>query len=280
MPFTIAFDGTKLHYSVHDYTDKWRKPTTIMMVHGFARSGEFWFNMVPYLARFFRVICPDLRGLGQSVPLKDPARTLNIGAYLKDLVTVADHAEADTFHLVGESIGGAISLTFAGHQPDRVRTLSVLAPAIFANEWIRTAYAVGYPSWEAAIRDLGVEGWARTSNGLARFPANIDPAFLEWYAKEVGKSDVEVVAAMVNFAATVDARPFLERIEAPVLALYPTSGEIATTEQASLLLDGVRDIHVSHLRTPHQMLGMLEPAACAQQILNFAALRDGFIARE
>jgi 3-oxoadipate enol-lactonase len=280
MPHTTAHDGAPLHYHVHDYTDPWRKASTIMLVHGFARSGNFWFNMVPYLARFFRVICPDLRGLGQSVPLADPARNLNIDAYLRDLETVADHAGAPDFHLVGESIGGAISLTFAGRAPKRVRTLSVIAPAIFANEWIRSAYAVGYPTWVDAIRDLGVEGWARKSNGLARFPASIGPAFLEWYAKEVGKSNADVVCAMVDFAASVDARPFLPRIEAPVLALYPTSGEIATNEQADLLRDNVPDIHVSNLRSPHQMLGMLEPAACAQQILNFAATHDGFIARE
>lgn len=280
MPLTTAKDGTPLNYTVHDYTDKWLNPSTIVMVHGFARSGDFWRNMVPYLARFFRVICVDLRGLGKSVPLADPARTLNIDAYMDDLLTVADHANAETFHLVGESIGAAISLVFGGSHPDRLRTLSLIAPAIFANAWIRTAYAVGYPTWEEALRDLGVEQWTRTSNTLARFPKTVDPAFPEWYAREVGKSDLEVVVAMANFAASVDARPFLPKITAPVLALYPTSGDIATGEQSRLLLDNVPDVHVSHLRSPHQMLGLLHPAQCAQQILNFAALKDGFVARE
>ena len=279
MPFTKAGDGATLHYTVHDYTDRWRTPTTIIMVHGFARSGEFWFNMVPYLARFFRVVCVDLRGLGQSVPLENPAQSVTIDAYVGDVATVADHAGAETFHLVGESIGGAISLVVAGQMPERLRTLSLIAPAIFANEWIRSAYAVGYPTWEGAMRDLGVEGWARKSNTLARFPKD-DPAFLDWYAKEVGKANVDVACAMVNFAASVDARPYLSKITAPVLALYPTAGDIATSEQSSLLLDAIADVRVSHLRSPYQMLSMLEPAACAQQILNFAALKDGFVARE
>ncbi|HWZ38317.1 MAG TPA: hypothetical protein VNY08_08465 [Bradyrhizobium sp.] len=33
-----------------------------------------------------------------------------------------------------------------------------------------------------AIRALGVEGWVRKSNTLARFPAGFDPAFADWYA--------------------------------------------------------------------------------------------------
>jgi len=80
--------GRRLHYVVHDYTDRWRKAETIILIHGFARSGEFWFNMVPYLARFYRVICPDLRGLGKSTPLHDPARALSLSAYIGDIATV------------------------------------------------------------------------------------------------------------------------------------------------------------------------------------------------
>jgi 3-oxoadipate enol-lactonase len=280
MPFVTSADGATLHYTVHDYTDRWREAGIIILVHGFARSGEFWFNIVPYLSRFYRVICPDLRGLGKSLPLADPAASISMAAYIGDLESVADHAGAKTFHLVGESIAGAITLIFAAERPDRVRTLSVIAPAVWANEWIRKAYAVGFPSWEQAIRTLGVEGWARKSNSLARFPADFDPAFMEWYAREVGKADLEVVAAMVNFAATVNAQPYLERIAAPVLALYPSGGNIASAEQEAALRDNIRSVHVSHLNTPHQMLGMLQPAACAEQILNFSSLHDGTVCHE
>jgi 3-oxoadipate enol-lactonase len=278
MPIVRAGDGTPLHYAVHDYTDRWRKAETIILIHGFARSGEFWFNMVPYLARFYRVICPDLRGLGQSTPLHDPA--LSLAAYIGDIEAVADHAGAATFHLVGEAIGGAITLIFAAERARRLRTLTVLAPAVWANEWIRNAYAVGYPSWVEAIRALGVEGWVRKSNTLARFPAGFDPAFLDWYAREVGKADVEIVTAMVDFAGTVDARPYLPKIASPVLALYPTGSNISSADQEAALREHIANVRVTHLETPYAMLGMLQPRACAEQILNFAADHDGIVCRD
>jgi 3-oxoadipate enol-lactonase len=280
MPIVQAADGTTLHYAVHDYTDRWRKAETIILIHGFARSGEFWFNMVPYLARFYRVICPDLRGLGQSTPLADPARTLSLAAYIGDIEAIADHAGAENFHLVGEAIGGAITLIFAAERPQRLRTLSVLAPAVWANEWIRNAYAVGFPSWVEAIRALGVEGWVRKSNTLARFPAGFDPAFLDWYAKEVGKADIDVVTAMVDFAGSVDARTYLPKITAPVLALYPTGSNISSSDQETALRDNIASVRVTHLETPYAMLGMLQPRACAGEILNFAAGHDGIVCRE
>ena len=280
MPTVTASDGATLHYAVHDFTDRWRKAETIILIHGFARSGEFWFNMIPYLARFYRVICPDLRGLGQSRPLHDPAAAISLEAYIGDIETVADHAGADTFHLVGEAIGGAITLIFAAERPRRVRTLCVLAPAVWANEWIRTSYAVGYPSWVDAIRALGVEGWVRKSNTLARFPTGFDPAFLDWYAREVGKADVDVVTAMVDFAGTVDAKPYLQKIAAPVLALYPTGSNISSSDQEAALRDNIASVRVTHLDTPYAMLGMLQPRACAEQILNFAGDHDGIVCRE
>lgn len=280
MPSLRTRDGATLHYAVHDYTDRWRKAETIMLIHGFARSGEFWFNMIPYLARFYRVICPDLRGLGQSRPLHDPAAAISLGAYIGDIEAVADHAGAATFHLAGEALGGAITLIFAAERPDRVRTLSVLAPAVWANEWLRNSYAVGFPSWVDAIRTLGVEGWVRRSNTLARFPEGFDPAFMDWYAKEVGKADVEVVVAMVNFAGGVDARPHLARIKAPVLALYPTGSNISTADQEAALRQNISFIRVGHLATPYALLGMLQPHACANQVLNFAALNDGLVCHE
>jgi 3-oxoadipate enol-lactonase len=280
MPIVKAADGTPLHYAVHDYTDRWRKADTMILIHGFARSGEFWFNMVPYLARFYRVICPDLRGLGKSTPLNEPSRALSLVAYLGDIEAVADHADAATFHLVGEAIGGAITLIFAAERPKRLRTLSVLAPAVWANEWIRNAYAVGFPSWVVAIRALGVEGWVRKSNTLARFPAGFDPAFMDWYAREVGKADVDVVTAMVDFAGGVDARPYLPKIAAPVLALYPTGSNISSADQEAALRERIANVRVTHLDTSSAMLGMLQPRACAEQILNFAADHDGIVCRE
>jgi pimeloyl-ACP methyl ester carboxylesterase len=280
MPTIKAGDGATLHYAVHDYTDRWRTPDTIIMVHGFARSGEFWFNMIPYLARFYRVICPDLRGLGKSVPLKDPHHTLSLDAYLADIEAVADHAGAETFHLAGEALGGAITLVFAGQRPDRVRTLSVIAPAVWANDWLRNSYAVGFPTWVEAIRTLGVEGWVRKSNTLARFPAGFDSAFMDWYAREVGKSDVEVVAALANFVGSVDARPYLAAIKAPVLALYPTGSNISSADQETALREHVASVRVTHLNSSSALLGMLQPAASAGQILNFASMHDGIACHE
>src|SRR3981081_1248144 len=63
--------GSQLYYEVHDYTDPWRQAPSLILQHGYGRSNKFWFNLIPYLSRHHKVICPDLRGLGQS-SIPDP----------------------------------------------------------------------------------------------------------------------------------------------------------------------------------------------------------------
>ena len=96
----------------------------------------------------------------------------------------------------------------------------------------------------------------------------------------MGKADVEIVTAMVDFAGTVDARPYLPKIASPVLALYPTGSNISSADQEAALREHIANVRVTHLETPYAMLGMLQPRACAEQILNFAADHDGIVCRD
>ena len=45
-----------MHYRVDDFTDPWRHPQTILMLHGNAESGLAWYAWVPKLARQYRVV--------------------------------------------------------------------------------------------------------------------------------------------------------------------------------------------------------------------------------
>jgi tripartite-type tricarboxylate transporter receptor subunit TctC len=77
-----------------------------------------------------------------------------------------------------------------------------------------------------------------------------------------------------------NARPYLGKVKAPVLALYPTGSNISTADQEQALREHIDSVRVVHLNSPYALLGMLEPAACAGQILNFAAMHDGIVCHE
>jgi 3-oxoadipate enol-lactonase len=85
---------------------------------------------------------------------------------------------------------------------------------------------------------------------------------------------------MVDFAGGVDTKPHLADIKAPVLALYPTGSNISSADQEAALRGYIVSVRVTHLNSSSAMLGMLQPAACAGQILNFASMHDGIVCHE
>src|SRR5882762_9551804 len=119
MPIARVADDLEMHYVVDDFSDPWRDPETVLMLHGSSESGAMWFGWVPHLARDFRVVRPDMRGFGASTPMpRDYPWTLDV--VIDDFIRLMDMLEINRFHLVGAKIGGTIARAFAARRPGRL----------------------------------------------------------------------------------------------------------------------------------------------------------------
>ncbi len=283
MPLLHRTSQPSLCYEFDDYTDPWRNAPCIVLQHGFARSSKFWFEWVPYLARFYKVIRPDLRGFGRSSKDFDLATGIAVNAYLDDLEAILDHAgvaAAQPVHYCGESMGGIIGILFAAERARRVRTLSLVSTPMQLNQAAKTRGSFGHASQEAALRALGARGYAQGKNTADRFPPGTDPGLMAWFADEQGQSDIEVMIAMQKLFYSLDATPYLPRIRAPLLGLYPSRDTHTTPEQLDLLRRSVRDHTIVQIPQKFHNLHCLHPAACATAVLHFAARHDGVSCHE
>src|SRR5262249_32110296 len=114
-----------LHYLVDDYTDPWRTPGTVLLLHGNAESSASWYAWVPRLAHRYRVVRPDMRGFGASTPMpRDFPWSLDV--LIDDFCRLMEALGVERFHLVGAKIGGTIARAFAARRPERVHTLTVV----------------------------------------------------------------------------------------------------------------------------------------------------------
>jgi pimeloyl-ACP methyl ester carboxylesterase len=68
----------------------------------------------------------DLPGFGQS----DPARRYTIAAFADRIIRWIEASGRGPVHLLGNSLGGAISVRVAATRPDLVRTLTLVSPAM------------------------------------------------------------------------------------------------------------------------------------------------------
>ncbi len=110
---------------------------SVLLVHGLGnRAHRDWHKVIPVLATQFHVITVDLPGFGSSEALAGGYAFDSLGAVLD--AVLARHA-ADRVHVVGHSLGGAVSLYFAHRYPQRVDRLvlvdaaGILLKSVFAD---------------------------------------------------------------------------------------------------------------------------------------------------
>jgi 3-oxoadipate enol-lactonase len=268
-----------IHYVVDDYTDPWKNAPVLLLQHGFARSHRVWFSWVPYLARYYKVVRADLRGMGSSAKNFDLS-ALSLETYFGDFDAVIEAVGGGPVHYCGESLGGILGMAYAAAHPEKLRTLAIVSSPVHLHGNDSKASTYGHASREEALRKMGARGWAEASNAGRRFGPGTDPGMMKWFVDEMGKSDVEVLIGTYNFASTIDALPYLSRITSPMLGLYPTNGPIAGDEQIELLRSKVPHVKIVRLPTSFHAINTSHPATCAKTLLHFASQHDGFACHE
>lgn len=274
MPFMARAGKPTIHYTIDDHTDPWREKPFLVLQHGYSRSGVFWRQWIPHLSRFYRVVCPDLRGLGRSPLDFDPDQDISAEGFIEDICALIDHLGGGPVHYCGESLGGILGIVMGATVPEKFRSITLLAAPLTIPKATQEAFACGYASWQEALRILGSKGWSEKVNTATRFPPDADPALVRWYAEECGKSNVEVLIALSRVASRVDVSGYMPKVRVPMLGLYPTAG-VVTGHEEKQIRAGIPGIRVINLPTPYHAIQVLMPAACAKALLHFCGEIDG-----
>lgn len=104
--------------------EPWRKPESVVLIHGNDESSREWYAWVPRMAQQYRLIRPDLPGLGHSnIPPGFEYSLANLATFV---TRVMDKAGVDSAHIIGAKTGGAVAMRFAADYPKRTRTLVVV----------------------------------------------------------------------------------------------------------------------------------------------------------
>lgn len=120
---TVDLDGP-VHYV--DFGGKDDGPT-VVLVHGLGGSHLNWDLLAPLLMPHGRVYALDLPGFGRSEP---GGRKASVQANTAVVKRFIDEVAGGPVVLVGNSMGGMISILVAGERPDAVSSLVLLDPAV------------------------------------------------------------------------------------------------------------------------------------------------------
>jgi pimeloyl-ACP methyl ester carboxylesterase len=258
-----AGDGVRLAYQVDDWTDPWRQPPTLVLLHAAMGSSRRLYAWVPHLSRHVRLVRPDLRGHGQSqVPAPDSPLTLERLA--RDVVDLLDHLGLDRVHLAGSSAGAIISMKVAIDFPDRIRTLGIFA----STPGLRPSN-VNTARWVAQIREKGLRGFLADTIGDRFDLTRVEPGFIDWFLDESARTSADWLARFVPLMGGVDLSDEIGRIRCPTLAVVPDHDPISSMAQYEVLRQRIPDIEfVVYGGLPHNITDAV-PDRCAEELRRF-----------
>jgi haloacetate dehalogenase len=120
----------------------------VMLLHGHPRTHTTWHRVAPLLAAEHTVICPDLRGYGESSkpPTSDDHAPYSKRAMAADCIALAKSLGHERFAIVGHDRGAYVAFRAALDHPEAIDALAVLdaipiadalarADAAFAEAW-------------------------------------------------------------------------------------------------------------------------------------------------
>jgi pimeloyl-ACP methyl ester carboxylesterase len=192
----------------------------LLFLHG---AGTFHgFEFAKSWTSKFKVIHPYHPGFGESGD--DPAMD-TFNDYVMHYVDLLDALGLDKVHLVGFSLGGFLAAQFASQQRDRVKTLTLVAPA-------------GMKSAEHPILDVlstpGEEVVGRLASNFEVLkpwlPAGPDPEFMSARYRE------STTLARLLWEKPWDQKfkRYLHRITAPTLIIWGDEDRIVPLEHANI----------------------------------------------
>lgn len=121
-------DGTKLRYR-----DNGGAGPAILMTHGIGESLEFWHRQFDSLNQSLRLIAWDMPGHGLS---DESPEAMSLEGQAQVAWKLLDQLGVGVVHLVGNSLGAAMSIRMASQEPTRVASMllansAALGPEVF-----------------------------------------------------------------------------------------------------------------------------------------------------
>jgi haloacetate dehalogenase len=213
----------------------------VLMLHGYPETHVMWHKVAPALSRDYTVVCPDLRGYGDSSKPKGLSDHSNYSkrAMAQDMVEVMRSLGHERFHVVGHDRGGRVGHRLARDHGARVRSLTIMdiSPTLKMYQSTDMAFARAYYHWffliqpaplpEKMLASLGpryiLGRIGRSKGGLKHFPRAVQREYMRCFNAH---STCEDYRAAATIDLIHDKKSLRTKIKMPVLALWGRKGVV------------------------------------------------------
>ena len=165
----------------------------VVMLHGFADTGDMWQPLAATLMASRTVVIPDLRGMGLS---SQPAGGYDKKTQGIDIARVLDRLGIATAELVTHDIGNMVGYAFTAQFPSRVARWAVL-----------DAPLPGIGPWDEILKSPMLWHFNFRGPDMERLVAGRERIYLDRFWNELSATPGAIDEATRQHYATLYARP-------------------------------------------------------------------------
>ncbi|WP_428675382.1 alpha/beta fold hydrolase [Reyranella sp.] len=165
----------------------------VVMLHGFADTGDMWGQAATAVAGNHTVVAPDLRGMGLS---SQPGGGYDKKTQALDIAGVLDVLKIGKVQLVSHDIGNMVAYAFAAQFPERVtRWVAIDAPI------------PGIGPWEEILKSPMLWHFNFRGPDMERLVAGRERIYLDRFYNELSADPKAIDEATRDHYAALYARP-------------------------------------------------------------------------
>jgi pimeloyl-ACP methyl ester carboxylesterase len=207
----------------------------VILINGLSRSGRHWLGFGHEMAKKFRVVTIDNRGVGRSGAVRT-SFVMSVQDMARDVVDVMNALSLSSAHIIGCSLGGMIGLGVCLLDQTRVRSLTMINSSIGGNLYPRISIkaVVGLLTSAASSRDVYVQAANYLIAGVSEERRN-------WILEQWRRFDqteapsFKVINQQLLAAARFQVKDRLKEIQVPIL-IYNSRDDVFVPIVNSALL--------------------------------------------
>ena len=240
---------------------------TVLLLHGYTANKDVWTYFAKRLTQDYHVVIPDLAGFGESA--KRLGSNYNIDSQVKRLDRFAEVLQLEKFHLVGNSMGGAVAAIYSARFPQKISTLALLAPYGLG----RAKKSEFWLQWDKGVNLLLIsnpDDFEKLLPYLFVKPPPMPGAFkkvLAAQAMEAREFNAKIEKDL--FEEKLDLEPFLPMIQAPVCIIWGDQDRILDVSGVPILEKGLKNHQTFILKDTGHIPMMEKPAETAAVYIGF-----------
>lgn len=196
----------------------------VLLIHGFASSGEVWSGIDPQFAAAHRIHVVNIAGFdGRPAPKQQKPESY-ISAIRDEILRYIQEENLSAPTVVGHSMGGLISLLMGSANSKAVGKIIVvdalpfygLLFSPFATADQARPFALGYEQQLLHMNEEQFKDQVVKASAILTKSRQNDRRLLQWSLR----SDRAAYAQMIREVMTRDARPHLGNVSVPVVVIY------------------------------------------------------------